>query len=170
MTSLEFKQLVLPLKNKMYRFAMSFLKIQADAEDVVQDVMIKCWETIRDPKEIKSIEAFGMTLVRNKSLDKLKKKGRNYTEVSEQYDLASASASPLDETVISDSVQRIRSLISNLPEAQRSVIVLRDMEGFTYDEISQVLGIKVNQVKVYLHRARKQVRTQMIKTESYGVQ
>ncbi len=168
MTSLEFKQIVLPLKNKLYRFAMSFLKMQADAEDVVQDVMIKCWETIREPNKIENIEAFSMTMVRNKSLDKLKKKGRNYLQVAEQFELASSSASPFEKTVESETISRIQTLIKTLPENQRSVIVLRDVEGFSYEEISEILDMNLSQVKVNLHRGRKQVRTQMIEINSYG--
>lgn len=148
---------------------MSFLKMQADAEDVVQEVMIKCWEVIKDTDKIENMEAFSMTLVRNKSLDKLKKKGRRYEEVSEQYGLASSTASPLEKTVELESVSQIKKLIAKLPEGQRSVITLRDVQGYSYDEISKILDMNMSQVKVNLHRGRKQVRTQMMELNNYGV-
>ncbi len=109
-----------------------------------------------------------MTMVRNKSLDKLKKKGRNYLQVAEQFELASSSASPFEKTVESETISRIQTLIKTLPENQRSVIVLRDVEGFSYEEISEILDMNLSQVKVNLHRGRKQVRTQMIEINSYG--
>jgi len=169
MTSSEFINAILPLKNKMFRFAMSFLKMQAEAEDVVQDVMIKCWETIKDPNSIDNMEAFGMTLIRNKSLDKLKKKGRNYLQVNEVFDLASSGLSPDEKAIESDTVGRIKTLMNNLPEAQRSVVILRDIEGFSYDEIAKIQGITLQSVKVNLHRGRKKIREQLIQIESYGV-
>ncbi len=148
---------------------MSFLKMQADAEDVVQEVLIKCWEVIKDSDKIDNMEAFSMTMVRNKSLDRLKKKGRRYEEVSEQYDLASSSASPLEKTVELESVRQVKSFIKRLPEGQRSVITLRDIEGYSYDEICKILGMNMSQVKVNLHRGRKQVRTSMMELNNYGV-
>lgn len=153
----------------MYRFALSFLKMQADAEDVVQDVMIKCWESIKEPGKIDNMEAFSMTLVRNKSLDKLKKKGRRYEQVSEQFDLSSSTTTPFEKTSERDTVFRIKRIISTLPEKQRSVVNLRDIEGFSYEEIGNILDMNLSQVKVNLHRGRKQIRTQILEMESYGL-
>ena len=169
MTSLEFKQTILPLKNKLFRFAMSFLKMQADAEDVVQEVMIKCWESIKEPSKIENMEAFSMTLVRNKSLDKLKKKGRRYEEISETFSLSSSGANPYEETAEKDTVGSIKRMINELPEKQRTVIILRDVEGFSYDEIAKIIDMSLSLVKVNLHRGRKQVRTQMMELENHGI-
>jgi len=148
---------------------MSFLKIQPDAEDVVQDVMIKCWETINESRSIENIEAFSMTMVRNKSLDKLKKKGRRYVEVSDQFDLHATENSPYKAAEQGDTMSRMKALINDLPETQKSVITLRDMEGFSYEEISEILEINLGQVKINLHRGRKQVREKLIELERYGV-
>ena len=168
MTSSEFKQLILPLKNKLYRFAKSFV-CEADAEDVVQDVMIKCWEDIDDPKSISNIEAFSMKMVRNKSLDKLKKKGRHYLQVVDQYDLSSESKDPFEKTKENEAISKIRDIIRLLPQKQRNVISLRDVEGYSYKEIGEMLDMTVDQVKVNLHRARTYVRSQMQKINEYGI-
>ncbi len=154
----------------MFRFAMSFLKLKHDAEDVVQDVMIKCWETIKEPASIENIEAFSMTLVRNKSLDKLKKKGRRYDEITEKFELSAAQETPYQKAEQKDMLTQMRGLIEKLPENQRSVLVLRDIEGFSYDEISEILDMNMGQVKINLHRGRKQVRTQLLEIQSYGLQ
>lgn len=169
MTSSEFKLLILPLKNRMYRFAMSLLSQNADAEDVVQDVMIKCWEEIDDPKKIKNIEAFSMKMIRNKSLDKLKRKGRNYLQIVDQYELNTNGSDPFEVTRQREAMSRIRDIMELLPEKQRSVIALRDIEGYTYNDISETLNMDLNQVKINLHRARTYIREQMIKFENYGI-
>ena len=148
---------------------MSFLKMQADAEDVVQEVMIKCWESIKEPSKIENMEAFSMTLVRNKSLDKLKKKGRRYQDISEGFSLSSSGANPYEETAEKDAVISIKKFITELPEKQRTVIILRDIEGFSYDEIAKILDMSLSLVKVNLHRGRKQVRTQMMELENHGI-
>ena len=148
---------------------MSFLKMQADAEDVVQEVMIKCWESIKEPSKIENMEAFSMTLVRNKSLDKLKKKGRRYQDISEGFSLSSSGANPYEETAEKDAVKSIKKFITELPEKQRTVIILRDIEGFSYDEIAKILDMSLSLVKVNLHRGRKQVRTQMMELENHGI-
>ena len=168
MTSSEFKQLILPLKNKLFRFAQSFV-CKEDAEDVVQDVMVKCWEDIENPEKIENMEAFSMRMVRNKSLDKLKKKGRNYLQVVEQYNLSSATKNPYEATKEKESMNQIRDIILLLPQKQRNVIQLRDIEGYSYNEIGETLEMSVDQVKVNLHRARVYVREQMTKINAYGL-
>ncbi|MCB0851808.1 MAG: RNA polymerase sigma factor, partial [Bacteroidetes bacterium] len=87
MTAEQFQQLVLPHKNKLYRFALAYLD-EANAKDIVQEVMLSAWEKIQDPRSVNNIEAWCMTLTRNKSLNMLKKKGRTYLQISEQYDLS----------------------------------------------------------------------------------
>ncbi|MEM7162110.1 MAG: RNA polymerase sigma factor [Bacteroidota bacterium] len=168
MTSSEFKQLILPLKNKLFRFAQSFVS-REDAEDVVQDVMIKCWEDIDRPQQIDNIEAFSMKMVRNKSLDKLKKKGRNYLQVVDQYQLHSREKDPHEKTGESETISKIKDIISLLPQKQRNVINLRDIEGYSYNEIAETLEMSTDQVKVNLHRARVYVREQMKKINAYGI-
>lgn len=153
----------------MYRFAMSLLSQSADAEDVVQEVMIKCWEDIVDPEKIENIEAFSMKMIRNKSLDKLKKKGRNYLQIVDQYNLSTEVSDPYEVTREREAISRIKDIMELLPEKQKSVIALRDIEGYSYNEISETLNMDMSQVKVYLHRARNYIREQMIKIENYGI-
>ena len=148
---------------------MTFLSTGADAEDVVQDVMIKCWEDINDVNEIENIEAFSMRMTRNKSLDKLKKKGRNYLQVVEQYDLKADIDDPYEKTRQKEAISKIKDIMELLPQKQRSVISLRDVEGYSYNEIAEMLEMNMEQVKVNLHRARKYVREQLIKINSYGI-
>lgn len=168
-TTQVFKDLILPLKNKLFRFAFSYLKNEDDAKDVVQDVMISSWEDIADVSEIRNIEAWCMTLVKNRALDRLKRKGRNYLQVVDQHQLFSAEADPLQKTMERENHSRIKGIIARLPEKQREVINLRDIEQFSYNEIAEILEIELNHVKVLLHRARMQVRTELQKVHEYGI-
>ncbi len=160
-TTEQFKEFILPLKNKLFRFALSFLLNEDDAKDVVQDVMIKSWEEIDDIKTIRNMEAWCITMTRNKSLDRLRKKGRNYLQISDQKHLKSSEPNPLQKISTVESYSAIRGVISGLPDKQQEVIVLRDMEGYTYKEISKLLDIDLNHVKVLLHRARAAVKKKL---------
>ena len=168
-TPLQFKQNILPLKNKLFRFALTFLPNEAEAKDVVQEVMIKTWESIQELKSIASIEAWCMTLTRNRSLDVLKKKGRNYVQIVDQYNLHSPDADPLKKMEQKDSVGNIRVIISQLPPKQREVITLRDVKGYSYKEIAEMMRIEMGNVKILLHRARSTVKQQIIKVNNHGI-
>ncbi|NND93524.1 MAG: RNA polymerase sigma factor [Flavobacteriales bacterium] len=168
-TNKAFEQIILPLKDKLFRFAFSYLKNEDDAKDVVQDVMIKTWEDVKDLSAIRNIEAWCMTLVKNRSLDKLKRKGRNHLQIVDQHQLKIVDADPLQQTVTNERVKQITEIISLLPEKQRDVINLRDVEGYSYQEISEIMAIELNHVKVLLHRARIQVRNSIKNLQDYGI-
>ena len=168
MSPTEFQQQVLPLKNQLFRFAWSYLGNEADAKDVVQDVMLKVWEQ-QKRVEIRNLEAWCMKLTRNHALDKLKRKGRNYLPIAEQYDLHSEEADPLKQTEELEFVGRLRQAMEQLPEAQREAIQLRDVEGYSYQEIAELLQLELNHVKVLLHRARKKVKEQLIRVHNHGI-
>ena len=160
-TTTQFKELILPLKNKLYRFALSYLSNEADAKDVVQDVMIKTWQEIKDVNVIRNIDAWCMTLTRNRALDQLRKKGRNYVEIADQVHLTSPEPNPLQHTTELESYQTIHAVISRLPNNQKDVIQLRDIEGHSYKEIAEILQININHVKVLLHRGRAAIKKEL---------
>ena len=159
-TTEQFKQFVLPLKNKLYRFALSFLLNESDAEDVVQDVMIKSWKDL-DIENVRNMEAWCITMTKNRSLDQLRKKGRNFLQIADQHDLSTPEADPLERTSANEISKLIQQAISNLPERQKDVIQLRDIEGHSYKEIAKLLEIDINHVKVLLHRARLGIRKEL---------
>ncbi len=160
-TTEQFNTSILPLKNKLYRFALSFLLNEDDAKDVVQEVMIKSWEKIQDISKIKNIEAWCITMTRNKALDVLRKKGRNHIDITSQVHIESSTASPHEQTSSIESMELIKQTIAALPENQRAVITLRDIEGYSYKEIALILELDLNHIKVLLHRARQQVKKKL---------
>jgi RNA polymerase sigma-70 factor (ECF subfamily) len=168
MNTEEFQKKVFPLKNKLFRFSYSFLKSSEDARDVVQEVMMKIWDRRDEMREVLNWEAWMMRMTRNMSLDKLKSKHRQWSEL-DKLPLVSGGSNPQQITESRDMLEIVKKSIATLPVKQQQVIRLRDMEGYTYKEISELLEIDISQVKVYLFRARKKVREQLLKTDAYGL-
>ncbi len=165
----EFKYKILPIKNKLFRFALQFVHSVSDAEDIVQEVLIKTWDKRKSIHEIKNIEAWCMTLTRNMSIDKLRSKHSKVQALTNQIDFVEKQATPYRQTELNDSVTKVKQFISNLPEKQRLVIQLRDIEEMSYQEIADQLEISLDQVKVNLFRARKKIKEQFLKTDAYGL-
>lgn len=165
----DFKQQVLTQKNRLFRFALRILGDHSDAEDVVQEVMIKLWNNRENLHQYKNLEAWCMTMTRNKAIDKLRSKHRKNQEIAESMALMSNSPNPDRSAENKNAIQLVKTFIDELPEKQKLVIQLRDIEGYSYKEIAEVLSIPMNQVKVNLFRARNAVKTKFINTESYGI-
>ncbi len=165
----EFKTRVLPVKNKLYRFALRFLNNEDEAQDVVQEVFIKAWNQREDLHLYRSVEAWCMQVTRNLSLNRLKSGHYRNTQELTDGQKAHYDPSPYDQAETRDVLQTIDQLLQRLPQAQQQVLQLRDMEGYAYQEISDVLEMPLAQVKVNLFRARKALREQLIKMNAYGI-
>lgn len=165
-----FKLKVLPVKDKLYRFSLRMVSDPEEAKDIVQEVMIRAWRHIEELDELNNIEAWCMKVTRNLSIDKIKAKKRRFT--ASLYEVADVSAggenTPYADVAWKDTYWKINRLIANLPQKQREVIQLRDVEGYSYKEISDILEMDINQVKVNIFRARKSVKENLIKINAYG--
>ena len=164
---MNFEQLTYQIKDKLYRFSLRITGNAPEAEDVVQEVFIKVWEKRDDMADIKSPEAWCMTLTKNLSLDKLRSKHHRAEEISEAHTLSDLKPTPYSETETNDMVDRIRNFMNLLPEKQKLVMHLRDIEGLSYEEIAENLTLPMPQVKVYLHRARTTIREKILASENY---
>ena len=173
MKIITFQADVLPLKNILFRLALRITQNRADAEDVVQETMMKVWNRRGEWQQIESMEAFCLTVCRNVSLDKLRRMDRQVLSLDEQPTEAggfdpidhSHSANPEQQAVQRDRLQQVRRIISQLPEKQRSCMQLRDIEGKSYRDIATILGITEQQVKVNIFRARQTVKEKMMSVE-----
>ena len=172
MKNISFRDDVLPLKDKLYRLALRITLNNAEAEDVVQETLIKVWNRRSQWEEIESIEAFALTVCRNLSLDKIKRMGNDHDSLDDSaHDSpdSSSSSNPEEQTMARDQVALVRQLIDRLPEKQRSVIQLRDIEGKRYREIATIMCISEEQVKVNLYRAIQTIKKKFSETDSYGL-
>lgn len=171
MKKIDFRTDVLPLKNELYRLALRITLNHAEAEDVVQETMIRVWNRREQWDTIENIEAFCLTICRNLALDRSKLAERQNASLDEGIDAAdhSYNANPEEQTVQRDRVELVRRLIDQLPEKQRSCMQLRDIEGKSYKEIAEVMGITEQQVKVNIFRARQTIKQKYSETEQYGL-
>lgn len=166
----QYKDEILPLKNKLFRFALNIVKDEDLAKDVVQECLIKVWEKRNDLKLVHNLEAWCMQVTKNKALDKLRSKHVSRTDLFEvKLDTRKERDTPYVMTERGDVMGRIKSLIAQLPERQREVMQLRDIEGYTYKEIGETLEIDINLVKTNLFRARRKLKESLIKENAYGL-
>lgn len=165
-----FQNRVLPTKNKLFRFALKFLGNEDDAKDVVQEVFIRVWNGRDQMDQVQNWEAWCMRITRNLSLDRIRSLSRKQTEpIEKSFNIHNGALTPHETTEIHESMQQITQLISSLPEKQRQVIHLRDVEGYSYNEICEIMELDMNQVKVSLFRARTSVRDKLVKINAYGL-
>lgn len=162
---------MLPLKNELFRLAFRITLNRAEAEDVVQETMMKVWNRRADWDKIDSIEAFCLTICRNLSLDKMRHMDNQVQTLEQSPEAVDSSyaSNPEEQAVQRDRIALVRRLIDQLPEKQRSIMQLRDMEGKSYRDIATIMGISEEQVKVNIFRARQSIKKEFIKQEQYGL-
>ena len=170
MKNISFRNDVLPLKGVLYRLALRITLSHEEAEDIVQDTLIKVWNRRDEWQTLESIEAYSMTICRNLALDAIKKKDNNNESLEQEMGETSDQTSDPHELMIrKDRVEMVKQLVNRLPEKQRSCLQLRDFEGKTYKEIAEILAITEEQVKVNIFRARRSIKQQFDKAENYGL-
>lgn len=165
-----FQNRVLPAKNKLFRFALRMLGDDDDAKDVVQEVLIRVWNGREQMHTIENMEVWCMRITKNLALDKLRANQRKGAEPLEKsFHIQLTDKTPDVKTELGESMKHVSELIAALPEKQRQVIHLRDVEGYTYNEICEIMEIDMNQVKVNLFRARNFVKEKLMKINAYGL-
>lgn len=156
---MDFRTDVLPLKDKLFRLALRITLDRQEAEDITQETLIKVWEKRDEWHQIQNMEAYCLTIARHLAIDATKSKRSAHLSLSETNEtLHAAGLLPDDDLDLRQRVAAIRNLINELPEVQRTIVQLRDIEGLRYNDIAQVTGLTETQVKVYLHRARKKIK------------
>jgi RNA polymerase sigma-70 factor (ECF subfamily) len=169
MDSAEFKTKVIPLGRKLYNFARLLLDDQAEAQDAVQEVYIKLWNNRNKMRTIDNTEAFAMKITRNWCLDRLKaKKPVLIEDYSSSYDFQKDKNNPHTILENTDRLNEFNNIMQSLPEQQKVIIQLRDVDGYEFEEIADILNINLNTVRVNLSRARKKIKESIIKSESHG--
>lgn len=164
----EFPILFESIRDKVFRFARRILNDPEDARDTVQDVFEKMWKMSSKTHIQGNFEALSMTITKNLCLDKLKHEKQKQHKLQ----LLRVRHEPVSLPVDFDrknTFQVIRGLIDELPEKQRMVIHLRDVEGLSFDEIATIMDTDISAVRMNVSRARKTVKEQLIKTMNYGL-
>ncbi len=159
MNKTEFLSAFLPKKNQWYRYAIWLLKDSWEAEEVVQDLYIKLWNRREELSLYTKIDAYVFRILKNLCIDRLRK-SRIHTVSMDQIAVETEGTSELEN---SDTQELIAQIVSRLPEQQRLILQLRNVEDYSIEEIAELLDIKKNTVEVNLSRARKNVRKELKK-------
>ena len=168
MKQADFLKVVLPFKDKVFRLAKRLLVSTEEAEDATQELLFKLWKSKEKIASYKNVEAFAMTMTKNYCYDRLKsKQANNLTLVNSNY---KENETSLDKKLeYQDSVNQVHVLIEKLPEQQKIIIQLRDIEQYDFEEICIMVDMNPTAVRVALSRARKKIREQLTKNHNYGV-
>ena len=168
MNQKEFLSKVTPVQDRLYRLAKRLLVSEDEAQDATQEILIKLWSQRKKIAKLRSIEAFAVTMTKNYCLDRLKAKSSSNLQLvhtnyeDHQYNTVRASE-------VNDSVNWVYILMNDLPEQQRMILHLRDVEQYTNSEIAKELDLNETAVRVALSRARKTIREELLKKHNYGI-
>lgn len=167
MDATKFKQQFLPCHPKLYRIAFRMMGNSQDAEDMVQEAYLKLWKKRDELVDILNIEAYCVTLIKNICYDVLR--GSHLDEDSrppEELNLT-GNANIAQEIERKDEMNHLRKLIERLPKQQKQVMLLRDLNDWSFEDIEKVTGLNAVNIRVLLSRARKKIREQFNEITSY---
>ena len=164
----EFIKTVAPFKDKLFRLAKRLLVSTEEAEDATQEVLVKLWTKNETLQELKSVEAMAMTMTKNYCLDQLKsKRAGNMSIVHNNY--TDREAGLQEQLEDKDSLNWVEKVINELPEQQKLIIQMRDIEQYEFDEIAKIMDMNETAIRVALSRGRKTIREFLTKTHNYGI-
>ena len=168
MKQADFVSLVMPFKDKVFRLAKRLLVSREEAEDATQEILLKLWNNKQKIGEYKNVEAFSMTMTKNFCLDRLKsKQAQNLKIVHSNY--TNNDSSLQKQVEARDSMDWVSRIMKDLPEQQKIIVQLRDIEQYDFAEISKMLDMNETAIRVSLSRARKTIREKLTNTHRYGI-
>lgn len=159
MKEIDFRHDLLPLKDKLYRVALRITLDSMEAEDVVEDTLIRVWERRGELSEDTALEGYCLTVCRNLAIDRSEKKDAGHDSLEGAVlDETAGGESPDERLERQDRVEWVRRLIDGLPEKQRTALQLREIDGSSYAEVAEAMQITEADVKVTIHRARQALK------------
>lgn len=164
-----FRNDILPLKDKLFRLALRITFDRAEAEDVVQETLIRVWNKRDEWRQFGSMEAYCLTVAKNLAIDRSERKDAQTVSLTPEVEQRDEVADPYERLVSKERLALVHRLMNELPEKQRLIMQLRDVEGKSYKEIAVVLNLTEEQVKVNLFRARQKVKQKFMDIDGYGL-
>ncbi len=170
MREIDFREDLLPLKNRLYRLALRITLDAAEAEDIVEETLLRVWRRRDELSAVSSLEAYCLTVCRNLAVDAGRRPATANVPLDEAGDEAIDTGHTPEEGMAHDERMRlVGQLFDRLPEMQRTVMQLRDIEGLSYQEVAKVTGLTEANVKVTLFRARQRIKKEYERIENYGL-
>ena len=160
-----FKIQVFPVREKVYRLSLRMLRCDAEAEDTAQEVMLKLWTMRHQLATYRSVEALAIQITKNICINKLRTRKRSSNDAFDT--MQESTPTPDLQLETADTMETVACIIERLPETQRMVIRLRDIEGYQPAEIAEILGCEESAVRMNLSRARKKVREEFFKINNF---
>lgn len=164
---------ILPHRDRLYRLALSITAHTAEAEDVVQETMLRAWQRRAEWEQIDNPQAWLVQICKNLALDHKKRLDHTRSLSTSEPEAAPSRFLQAERTTPTiearESVDILQRLIAQLPPPQDDLVRLRDIEGLSYQEIAATLNISETQVRVYLHRARQRLRQQYALIQGFGL-
>ena len=166
MTAEEFKNKVIPYSRKLYPMLRRILKNDEETQDALQDLMVKLWGKKKELKSCTNLNSYIITVAKNYSFDLLKKKRPSTIRENEEYKILNIEATG-PEPDIKEKYEQVRKVINDLPEKYRTIIQMRDIDGFSFEEIQEFTGYEISNIRVILSRARMKVKEEVEKIYDY---
>ena len=158
------------IRDKVFRITKRILISQEEAEDATQEVIVKLWQMDATKRNgFRSIEAYSVTMAKNYCLDRLKSKQAQNLSLNEKIGNSKMSDSLQTKIEQTDELNWVGNLIDQLPERERMIIQLREIEQYDFDEIASILNLPEGKVRVYLSRIRKKIRKQFLEIQNHGI-
>ncbi len=159
MTEKEYNECVTQYADNVFRFIVKNLRHEEDARDVVQSAFEKLWRN-RDQVDGTKSKSYLFTVAYNQMIDHLRKAKRVY--LKEEF----REEARISDRQVNNTRAVLQDALARLSETQRSLVMLKDYEGYSYEEIGRIMNLNESQVKVYLHRARLQLKEYIVKVEN----
>ena len=159
MTEREYNECVKTYADNVYRFIVKNLRHEEDARDVVQTAFEKMWRN-REEVDAQRSKSYLFTVAYHQMIDHIRKVKR--IQLREEFN----EGSKIQDRPANNLKKVLEEALNRLGETQRSLVLLKDYEGYSYEEIGQITGLSESQVKVYLHRARVQLKDYLVKIEN----
>jgi len=169
MTPEEFRKIILPEGRRLYALAFRYLNNREEAEDAVQEVIMKLWAERNNKREYANVAAWCTIVTRNYCIDALRRRQRlRFHDISEVNGPSEYETDYRDESDDHEAVKMIGTIVSRMKEPYRSAVILKDMEGYSYEEAAEAMQTNINALRTILSRARKNIREDMERLYNYG--
>jgi RNA polymerase sigma-70 factor (ECF subfamily) len=168
MNQSEFMKTINPFKDRLFRLAKRLLVSTEEAEDATQEVLVRLWNNRGKLQSYNSVEALAVTITKNYCLDQLKSKRATEMRIVHS-NYTDRQAGLQQQAEDRDSWNWVEKIMEHLPEQQKIIIQLRDIEQYEFEEIAKMMDMNETAVRVALSRARKAIREELTKKHSYGI-